>query len=153
LKSKRKGHTSVCLPVKNGLSITYLSKMSRKATREVVKKRGEYPHVSFENEAVRYSIVEFFGSWALQLRPAYVFTRSDGETPLSPLAQTRRSTTTYEIRTVILPSITTLCFGRDILSQGQPALSLGNVGVNDLILDSEYLSAEVPKSGGEESCT
>lgn len=148
---KQKKRAFFRLPAgKEGMSITYLSKMNRKATREVVKKRGEYPHVSFENEAIRYSTVEFFGSWALQLRPAYVFTRSDGETPLSPLAQTRRATRRMKFDRN--PAVDNdLVFWARYLSQGQPAISLGNVGVNDLILDSEYLSAEVPKSGGEES--
>jgi len=44
-----------------------------------------------------------------------------------------------------------LVFWARYLSQGQPTISLGNVGVNDLILDSDYLSAEVPKSGNEEA--
>lgn len=44
-----------------------------------------------------------------------------------------------------------LVFWARYLSQGQPTISIGNVGVSDLILDSEYLSAEVPKSGCEEA--
>ena len=135
---------------KESTSITYLSKMNRKATRDVVKKRGEEPHVWFEHEAIRYSTTEFFGAWALQLRPTYVFTRADGETPLSPLAQTRRATRRMKFDRN--PAVDNdLVFWARYLSQGQPTISIGNVGVSDLILDSEYLSSEVPKSGSEEA--
>ncbi len=124
--------------------------MNRKATRDVVKKRGEEPHVWFEHEAIRYSTTEFFGAWALQLRPTYVFTRADGETPLSPLAQTRRATRRMKFDRN--PAVDNdLVFWARYLSQGQPTISIGNVGVSDLILDSEYLSSEVPKSGSEEA--
>lgn len=44
-----------------------------------------------------------------------------------------------------------LVFWARYLSQGQPTINIGNLGVTDLILDSEYLSAEVPKSGQEEA--
>jgi NAD-dependent SIR2 family protein deacetylase len=135
---------------KDGISITYLSKMNRKTTREVVKKRGEEPHIWFENEAIRYATTEIFGAWALQLRPTYVFTHSDGKTPLSPLAQTRRAT--RRIKFDRNPAVDNdLVFWARYLSQGQPTISIGNVGVSDLILDSEYLSAEVPKSGSGEA--
>ena len=147
---KQKKRAFFRLTGKESTSITYLSKMNRKATRDVVKKRGEEPHISFENEAVRYSVVEFFGSWALQLRPTYVFTRRDAETPLNPLAQTRRATRRMKFDRN--PAVDNdLVFWARYLSQGQPTISLGNVGVNDLILDSDYLSAEVPKSGHEEA--
>ena len=147
---KQKKRAFFRLTGKESTSITYLSKMNRKATRDVVKKRGEEPHISFESEAVRYSVVEFFGSWALQLRPTYVFTRRDAETPLNPLAQTRRATRRMKFDRN--PAVDNdLVFWARYLSQGQPTISLGNVGVNDLILDSDYLSAEVPKSGNEEA--
>jgi len=135
---------------KDSTSITYISKMNRKATRDVVKKRGEEPYIWFEHEAIRYTTTEFFGAWALQLRPSYVFTRSNGETPLGPLAQTRRATRRMKFDRN--PAVDNdLVFWARYLSQGQPTISIGNVGVNDLILDSEYVSAEVPKSGSEEA--
>jgi len=135
---------------KDSTSITYLSKMNRKATRDVVKKRGEEPHIWFEHEAIHYTTTEFFGAWALQLRPSYVFTRSDAETPLSRLAQTRRATRRMKFDRN--PAVDNdLVFWARYLSQGQPTINIGNLGVSDLILDSEYLSAEVPKSGSEEA--
>jgi len=135
---------------KDSTSISYLSKMNRRVTRDVVKKRGEEPHIWFENEAIRFSVTEFFGAWALQIRPTYVFTRSDGETPLSPFAQTRRATRRMKFDRN--PAVDNdLVFWARYLSQGQPTISLGNIRCNDLILDSEYLSAEVPKSGSEEA--
>lgn len=133
---------------RDSTSITYLSKMNRKTTRDVVKKRGEEPHIWFEHEAIRYATTEYFGGWALELRPTYVFTRSDGETPLGALAQTRRST--RRMKYDRNPAVDNdLVFWARYLSQAQPTINIGNVGVSDLILDSEYLSAEVPKSGEE----
>lgn len=135
---------------KDSTSITYLSKMNRRASRDVVKKRGETPHIWFEHEAIRYATTEFFGSWALQIRPSYVFTGSDAETPLSSLAQTRRATRRMKFDRN--PAVDNdLVFWARYLSQGQPTINIGNLGVTDLILDSEYLSAEVPKSGQEEA--
>jgi NAD-dependent SIR2 family protein deacetylase len=135
---------------KDSTSITYVSKMNRRATRDVVKKRGEVPHIWFEHEAIRYATTEFFGAWALQIRPSYVFTRSDAETPLSPMAQTSRATRRMKFDRN--PAVDNdLVFWARYLSQGQPTISIGNVGMSDLILDSEYLSAEVPKSGSEEA--
>jgi hypothetical protein len=43
------------------LARTILSKMNRKAARDVAKKRGEGPYMSFENEAVRY--VHLYHDW------------------------------------------------------------------------------------------
>ena len=118
--------------------------MGRRVSRDVVKKRGEEPLISFEHEALHYSVTEFFGALALQLRPTYVFTRRDGETPLGRLAQTKRATRRFKFDRN--PSVDNdLVFWARFLSQGQPTISIGNVGVTDLILDSEYLSAEVPK--------
>ena len=148
VESKRK-RTFFRLTGAESTSITYTSKMGRKATRDVVKKRGEEPRISFEHEALHYSAKSFFGSWALEFRPTYVFTRRDGETPLGRLAQTRRATRRFKFDRN--PSVENdLVFWARYFSQGQPTISIGNVGVEDLILDSEYVSAEVPKSGPEE---
>lgn len=146
----RKKRAFFRLTGKDSTGITYLSKMNRKVSRDVVKKRGEEPNISFENEAIHYTMTEFFGAWALQLRPTYVFTRRDGETPLSPIAQTRRATRRFKFDRN--PAVDNdLVFWARYLSQGQPTISIGNIGVTDLILDSEYLSAEVPKSGSEKA--
>lgn len=135
---------------KDSTTIPYLSKMGRRISRDVVKKRGEEPNISFEHEALHYSVTEFFGAWALQFRPSYVFTRRDAETPLGRLAQTRRATRRFKFDRN--PSVDNdLVFWARYLSQGEPTISLGNVGVSDLILDSEFLSAEVPKVGTEEN--
>jgi hypothetical protein len=126
-------------------TISYKSKMGRKATRDVVKKRGEEPYISFEHEGLHYAVKSFFGSWALEFRPTYVFTERDAETLLGRLAQTRRATKRYKFARN--PGVENdLVFWARYLSQGQPTISIGNVGVDDLILDSDYLSAEVPKS-------
>jgi hypothetical protein len=131
-------------------NISYLSKTGRKASRDVVKKRGEEPNVSYENEAIHFAIAEFFGQWALQVRPTYVFTKRDGLTPLSPIAQTRRATRRFKFDRN--PSVDNdLVFWSRYLSQGGPTLSIGNIGATEIVLDSEYCSAEVPRNAGEDA--
>lgn len=71
-------------------------------------------------------------------------------TPLSPIAQTKRATRRMKFDRN--PAVDNdLVFWARYLSQGQTTISLGNVGASDLILDSDYLSAEVPKSSEEAS--
>lgn len=130
-------------------SIAYLSKMNRRVSRDVVKRRGEEPRIYFENEAIHYEIAEFFGEWALQIRPTYVFTKQDGMTPLSPIVQTRRATRRFRFDRN--PAVDNdLVFWSRYLSDGQPTISIGNIGATNLVLDSDYVSAEVPKIDEEE---
>jgi len=124
-------------------SVSYVSKMNRRVSRDVVKKRGEEPNIYFENEAIHYAIEEFYGEWALQLRPTYVFTKSDGLTPLNPLLQTRRATRRFKFDRN--PAVENdLVFWSRFLSDGQPTISLDKKGSSEIVLDSEYVSVEVP---------
>jgi hypothetical protein len=124
-------------------TIKYNSRLRKGISRDVVKKRGEEPRCFYENEAILYNVVAYLGQWAVQVRPSYVFTRADGITPLPQLAQTRRATRRFKFDQN--PNVDDdLTFWARYLSKGEPTVSLGNVGVSDLILDSEYCSAEVP---------
>jgi hypothetical protein len=150
VEPRRKRAFFKLLTGRDSTNISYLSKTGRKASRDVVKKRGEEPNISYENEAIHYAIAEFFGEWALQIRPTYVFTKRDGLTPLNPIAQTRRATRRFKFDRN--PNVDNdLVFWARYLSQGQPTLSIGNIGAGEVVLDSEFCSAEVPRTSGEDA--
>jgi hypothetical protein len=126
----------------DGTAISYQSRTGRKVTRAVVKKRGEPPHDYYESESIHYSFVEFQGGWVLQVRPGYVFTK-DGVVPLPSSLQTRRATRRFKFDRN--PNVDNdLTFWGRYLSGGEPHINLGGVGVDDLVLDSEFCSVESP---------
>lgn len=123
--------------------VVYESRSGRSTKREVVKQRGEGRVRWYENEGIFYSIVNVGDQWAVQLKPLYVFTGSDGVTPLPAFRQTRLATRRMKFdrnRNVD----DDLTFWARFLSKGVPAVNLGGVGVEDLILDFEYTAVEVP---------
>jgi len=130
-------------------TVTYNSRLRSNVQRDVVKKRGSELRPYFENEAVSYSFVHFHGEWAMQIRPTYVFTRKDGRTPVQAMAQTRYATRRFKFdRNKSVDD--DLSFWARFLNNGQNVISIGGPGVGDLILDSDYCSAEVPRFGREE---
>ncbi len=132
-----------CLRGSGPLKITYKSRVKNRATREVVKQRGTEHKPWFENEGFYYAIVEMDGTWALQLKPTYVFTRSDGSTPLPPFLQTSRATRRMKFdRNVSVDH--DLVFWASYLSRGTSAINIGESYVTDIILDTNYVAIEVP---------
>jgi hypothetical protein len=88
-------------------------------------------------------VVEFGGNWAVQIKPFYMFTGPDGCTPLPPFLRTQR--TTRRMRFDRNKNVDDdLSFWARFLSNGQPTINLGGLGVSHLFIDSEYCSAEVP---------
>jgi hypothetical protein len=124
-------------------TVAYDSRQRRGVRRDVVKKRGDGTFTWYENEGIAYSVVEFGGNWAVQIKPFYMFTRHDGCTPLPPFRRTQHAT--RRIRFDRNKNVDDdLSFWARFLSNGQPTINLGGVGVSHLIIDSEYCSAEVP---------
>jgi hypothetical protein len=124
-------------------TIRYDSRLRKGVRRDVVKQRGEGKYIEYENEGICYSVVEFGGTWAIQLKPFYMFTKSDGHTPLPSFVRTRRATRRMKFdRNKSVDD--DLTFWARLLSAGQPIINIGSVGVENLILDSEYCSVEVP---------
>lgn len=131
-------------------TVTYNSRLRSNVQRDVVKKRGSDLRPYFENEAVSYNFVHFHGEWAMQIRPTYVFTQKDGRTPVHAMAQTRYATRRFKFdRNKNVDD--DLSFWAKFLSSGQNVISIGGSGVADLIVDSEYCFAEVPRFGREEA--
>ncbi len=123
------------------LVVTYDSPLRRNIKRTVIKKReyGKYPE--FEIEALSYAIVQFGDQWAVQVKPTYLFTRSDGRTPLPGHQQASRATRRFKFdRNPAVDS--DLKFWQILLSDGKSAIPVGGDSVNDLILSGTYASIE-----------
>lgn len=129
-------------------TIIYDSTKRKHVKRDVVKRREYGNSLEHENEGISYSVVEYGGQWAIQIKPTYIFTGSDGCTPLPPSMQARRATRRFKFdRNKNVDD--DLTFWARYLSEGKSTIGLGNVGVTDLILGSEYCSVEVPISNRE----
>lgn len=123
------------------LVVTYDSPLRRNIKRTVIKKRdgGKYPE--FEIEALHYAVVQHGDKWAVQIKPTYVFTKSDALTPLPGYIQASRATRRFKFDRN--PSVDSdLKFWLALLSGGKSAISLGGNNVNDLILDGSFAAIE-----------
>lgn len=134
----------------SGNTVIYDSAKRRGIRREVVKQRGSDRKHWHENEGISYSIVQFDGAWALRIKPFYMFTGKDGVKPLSAHLQTRRATRRmkYDRNRNVDDDLT---FWARYLSCGQTAINIGNVGIDNLVLDSSFCSVEVHEFGLEGS--
>ena len=128
-------------------SIIYDSAKRRGVRRDVVKRRGSERYVWHENEGVAYSVVEYDATWAIQLKPFYMFTGKDGLTPLPSYERTARSTRRmrFDRNRNVDDDLT---FWARFLSSGNPTIQLSCAGVEDLVLNASYQTAEVPQYGG-----
>lgn len=125
--------------------IAYASPKRRRIQREVVKARGEQG-TWHENEGIGYQVIWNNGHWALRVKPFYMFTGRDGQTPLPGYLRTRRATRRMKFdrnRNVD----DDLTFWMRYLGSGQPAINLGGVDVDDLIVDAAFVTFEVVESG------
>jgi hypothetical protein len=124
-------------------TIIYNSRLRKGVKRDVVKRRGEEQYIWHENEGIGYAVVNFGETWAMQIKPFYMFTGKDGCTPLPSFQRTRRATRRMKFdRNKNVDD--DLSFWARFLSSGQSMLSIGGVGVEDLIIDADFCSEEVP---------
>lgn len=127
-------------------TIVYNSRHRKGVKREVVKKRGEGNYIWYENEGIAYTTVNFGGNWAIQVKPFYMFTKSDARTPLPSFLRSKRSTKRIKFdRNKNVDD--DLSFWARLLSGGEPTINIGGIGVEHLIIDSEYSFEEVPLVG------
>jgi len=123
--------------------ITYNSRLNRKATRAVVKKRETRRSVFHENEGVSYSIESFGDSWFLCLKPIYMFTQQDGKTPVANFLRSKYTTSRMKFdRNKNVDD--DLHFWLKFVSQGDGTINIGGIGVENLILESSYVENEIP---------
>lgn len=121
--------------------ITYKSETGRKSSRNVVKKREGKRMTFCENEGFNYSFEQIGKEWFLRIKPFYMFTREDGQTPLSGFRRSKLSTRRikYDKNKNVRED---LIFWAKIFSENQ---SVFNIGYNDeqrLIINSNFLECE-----------
>jgi len=126
-------------------ALRYDSPLRRNVRREVVKRRAEGQRAWFENEGVGYEVKSLGDTWAIRIKPFYMFTGADARTPLPSFARTVRATRRIKFdRNDSVDS--DLTFWARFLSRGQPTINIGQNGTSDLILDGAFLSIELSES-------
>ena len=127
-------------------TVVYDSSKRRGVRRDVVKRRGSERYVWHENEGIAYAVVEVDGTWAIQVKPFYMFTGRDGLTPLPSFERTARSTRRmrFDRNRNVDDDLT---FWARFLARGNPTIQLRCRGVEDLVLSAGYQTVEVPEYG------
>jgi hypothetical protein len=126
--------------------LVYDTPTRRGVEREVVKQRGERPRVWFENEGIAYEIARLGSQWGVRVKPFYMFTGPDAQTPLPGYARTAKATRRMKFdRNQSVESDLTFC--ARFISQGVPVLNLGQGPVEDLLLEGAFVSLDVPEEG------
>lgn len=110
--------------------------------REMVKRRELRTEIFHENEGFAFDVVRFQGSWAMQIKPFYMFTGPDGRTPLPPFRRTRLSTSRMRFdRNQAV--VSDLGFWSRYLARGAAAVQLCPTGAYDLLLAGAFHEIEI----------
>ncbi len=127
-------------------TIVWNSAQKRGNRREVVKRRADPPRAWFENEGFGYEIVDMGGMWCVRIKPFYMFTGHDAFTPLP--AFTRAAKATRRIKFDRNKSVEAdLTFWASFLGRGAETMNVGDLHVDDLLIDMNFLTVEVPEIG------
>lgn len=125
-------------------TLTYDSVRRKGIRRQVVKQRAEGPMAWFENEGIGYEVIQLDDVWAIRIKPFYMFTRRDAQTPLPSFARGSRATRRikFDRNKNVEDDLT---FWARFLSGGSPTINIGQEHMPDLILSGSFLSVEVPE--------
>jgi hypothetical protein len=124
----------------------YDSPRRKGIVREVVKQRGEAPRAWFENEGFGYEITQLDDVWAVRIKPFYMFTGRDARKPLPSFARTARATRRMKLdRNKNVED--DLTFWARFLGENKPTINIGQRHVDDLILDGQFFTVEIPEQG------
>lgn len=146
LESGRKHRAYFAGKNKGPRMIVWNSAQKRGNRREVVKRRADPPRAWFENEGFGYEIVDFGGLWCVRIKPFYMFTGADAFTPLP--AFTRAAKATRRIKFDRNKSVEAdLTFWASFLGRGAETMNVGDLHVDDLLIDMNFLTVEVPEIG------
>ena len=127
-------------------AVKYDTPQRRNIPRTLVKKRGDDNKAFFECEGFGYDVVRLSTTWALRIKPFYMFLDKDGKTPLPGYIRTKLSTRRYKFdRNAAVKS--DLGYFEQFLRNGQQAIDLGAGVTNDLILEGAFLSVEAEEIG------
>jgi hypothetical protein len=127
-------------------TIVWNSAQRRGNRREVVKRRSDPPRTWFENEGFGYEVVDMGGMWCVRIKPFYMFTGPDAFTPLPAFARAAKAT--RRIKFDRNKSVEAdLTFWASFLGRGAETMNVGDLHVNDLLIDMTFLTVEVPEIG------
>jgi hypothetical protein len=145
LFTERRKHRAYFRKLENRrTTIRYDSAKRRGVLREVVKPRldGKW----HENEGIGYEIVSIDERWVIRIKPFYMFTRKDGATPLPGFERTRRATSRMKFdRNKNVDD--DLSFWGRYLGRGKSTVNIGGRDVDDLLLETSFLTIEVSEKG------
>ncbi|WP_299631768.1 SIR2 family protein [uncultured Roseobacter sp.] len=127
-------------------TIVYDSPLRKGIRRGVVKKRGDEGQPWFECEGFGYEIVRFGEGWGVRIKPFYMFTKKDGQSPLPGYLRTKRATRRIRFDRNTNVDSDFVFWGR-FLSRGQQTISIGDSHVQDLILEGSFFMADVTEEG------
>lgn len=133
---------------RNGKARKYVYDTPRKkgVVREVVKQRAEQPNAWFENEGFGYEIVQYDGLWSVRIKPFYMFTGRDAKRPLPAYARTSKATRRIKLDRNKNVEDDLTFWGR-FVGQGNSTINVGQEHVEDLILEGQFVTVEVPEEG------
>jgi len=82
--------------------------------------------------------------WAIRIKPFYMFTKRDAQTPLPPFVRGSRATRRmkFDRNKNVEDDLT---FWARFLSEGAPTINIGQEHMPDLILSGSFLTVEVPE--------
>lgn len=127
-------------------TVVWNSSQRRGNRRDVVKKRAEGPRAWFENEGFGYEIVDLGGLWCVRIKPFYMFTGKNAIKPLPAFTRSARSTRRIKFdRNKNVEA--DLMFWASFLGRGSETLNVGDLYVNDLLIDMAYVTVEIPEIG------
>jgi len=126
--------------------VVWNSAQRRGIKREVVKRRADGPRAWFENEGFGYEVVDLGGSWCLRIKPFYMFTGQNARTPLPSFARAAKATRCIKFdqnKNVEAD----LAFWANFIGRGAETINVGDLHVDDLLIDTNFLTVEVPEIG------
>jgi hypothetical protein len=147
------GHRAYFVKVEDETpKIRYNTAKRQGIEREVVKRRESKTAVWHENEGIAFEVVRFDGAWTLQIKPFYMFTGSDGITPLPSFKRTRLSTSRMRFdRNQAVGS--DLGFWSRYLAAGGASVQLSPDKEYDLIMEGSFLELELREPAEQEQAS
>jgi hypothetical protein len=118
-------------------TISYTTRESAQASRNVVVQRCGGRRPWFKNEGLGYQVMALGGVWGVAIDPFYIFTGSDAKKPLPFAAQIERSNR-WNGRDAKTGS-GHLTFWEDFLTLGEPLVDLRQENVDNLFLGRSLL--------------